>query len=181
MKAFQDRCVANEGVRTFNKELTDTLAKLKEETRLKEEAKKVRTNLTTELSTLREQMDKAKTDAVMEFPISQPFFDVCGAYYSDGFDDCLKQVGVVYLNLDLSQITIDGTISPTPREDDTISEETSDSIHIVEQGGKDTDAETVVKLVLDGSKTLAIQSTVDPSTTNGLSPVDPITSQAPLS
>lgn len=68
-----------------------------------------------------------------------------------------------------------------PREDDTISEETSDSIHIVEQGGKDTDAETVVKLVLDGLKTLAIQSTVDPSTTNGLSPVDPITSQAPLS
>ena len=39
---------------TLNKELTAKLTKLKEETHLREEAKKAKTNLTTELATLHE-------------------------------------------------------------------------------------------------------------------------------
>ncbi|KAL4634432.1 hypothetical protein ACB092_04G199000 [Castanea dentata] len=43
-----------EVVHTLNKELTDTQAKLKEESRLREEAEKAKTNMTTELEALRE-------------------------------------------------------------------------------------------------------------------------------
>ena len=58
----------------------DTQATLKEESRLREEAEKAKTNLTTELAALHELMDKAKADAMAEFWVSQPFFYVCGTY-----------------------------------------------------------------------------------------------------
>lgn len=77
------------------------LAKLKKETCLQEDAEKVKSNLTIELTALCEQMDKAKADIVEEFHVSQPFFDACGIYYGGKFDDCLKQVRAVYPNLDL--------------------------------------------------------------------------------
>lgn len=70
----------------------------------------MKTNLVTELAALHEQMEKAKADAVAEFWTSQPYFDACGVYYGDSLDDCLKQVSFVYLNLDLSKVTIDDTI-----------------------------------------------------------------------
>ena len=69
-------------------------------------------------------MDRAKADAMMEFWVSQPYFDACDAYYGDRFDDCLKKVGVVYPGLNLSQIAIDNTEPPTPGGDDTVSDET---------------------------------------------------------
>lgn len=75
IRGLQDRCVANEGVirqnhkhqeiennkweqykeaiHILNKELMTTLAKLKEETRLREEVEKVKADLATELTTLR--------------------------------------------------------------------------------------------------------------------------------
>ena len=46
-------------------------------------------NLTTKLATFCEQMNKAKADAVVAFRISQPFYDECGVFYGDGFDDYL--------------------------------------------------------------------------------------------
>lgn len=114
MKALQDRCVANEGVIwrfhkrqeienkernqykdvvcTLNQELTTKLALLAEETHPREEVEKAKTNLMTELAALREQMDKAKVNAVAEFCVSQPFFDVCGVFYGDGFGDCLNKL-----------------------------------------------------------------------------------------
>lgn len=79
-----------------------TTAKLKEKSRLKEEVQKAKADLVTELTTLYGQVDKAKANVIAEFRVSQPFFDACGVYYGDGFDDCLKQVGSVYPDLDLS-------------------------------------------------------------------------------
>lgn len=92
MKALQDRCVANEGVFwwfrkhqeiqnkewaqyaeavcTLNKELTVKTVALAKETHQREEAEKARINLATELDALREQMEKAKGDAVAEFQVS---------------------------------------------------------------------------------------------------------------
>jgi len=78
------------------------LAKLKEETHLKDEVEKAKTNLMMERTTFREHIDKAKVDTVVEFRVSQPFFDACGTYYGDEFDECLKQVEVAYPDLDLS-------------------------------------------------------------------------------
>lgn len=60
------------------------------------------------------------------------FFDACGVYYRDRFDDCLKQVWSVYLDLDLFQIVIDGTILLTLRGDNAISNMIDDSVHTVE-------------------------------------------------
>ena len=53
-----------------NKELMDTQAKMKEESRLRDEAEKTKTNFTIELEALREQMDKARVDAMAEFLVS---------------------------------------------------------------------------------------------------------------
>ena len=135
MRALQDRCVANEGVirqfhkcqeienkerdqnkeaiRTLNIELMGKLAQLEKETRRHEELEKTTTNLTIELAVICEQMDKAKADAMTAFRILQPFFDECGVYYGDGFEDFLKQVAALYLNQDLSQVSIDDTVPST--------------------------------------------------------------------
>lgn len=74
------------------------------DSRLREEAEKAKANLTTELVALYEQMDKAKAVTMTECHVSQPFFDACGVYFGDGFDDCLKKVGATYPDLDLSKL-----------------------------------------------------------------------------
>ena len=74
---------------------------------------------------------------MVKFKDSQPFIYACTVYYGDGFEDCLKQVGFVYLTLDLSKITLDDPMPTTPRGGDTVNEEFDDSIHMEEQGPKD--------------------------------------------
>ena len=71
----------------------------------------------------------ARADAIAEFKASQPFIDACAVYYGDRFKDCLKHVGAVYLNLDLSKVTINDPMPTTPAFSDTVSEETNDSTH----------------------------------------------------
>ena len=55
---------------TLNKELTDKIVVLVEETRQREEAEKAKTNQAMELTALRDQMVKAMVDAVVEFRVS---------------------------------------------------------------------------------------------------------------
>ena len=57
-------------------------------------------------------------------------------YYGDGFEDFLKQVKSIYLNLNLSKVTMDEPLLRTPIGGNTISEETNDSTYI-EQSSKD--------------------------------------------
>lgn len=54
------------------------LALLEKETRRHKELEKMNTNMTTELAALREEMEKAKVDAVAVFRTSQPYLDECG-------------------------------------------------------------------------------------------------------
>lgn len=131
----------------------------------------MKTNLTTELTALCEQMDKAKDDAVAEFWVSQPFFDMCSAYYDGEFDDCLKQVGAAYPDLNLSQIAIDDTMPPTPGRDDIVNDVTIDSIHTVEQEAKDTNGVVIAKLALEGSRVVVAPSAMDSSPTDSASTV----------
>lgn len=77
-------------------------------------------------------MDKAKVDAVAKYRASQTFIDAYSVYDDDGFEDCLKQVGFVYLDLDLSKITLDDLVLTTPGGGDTANEESDDSIHTEE-------------------------------------------------
>ena len=120
----------------MNTKLMAKLTLIKEETCRCEEAEKEKTNMTMELAAFR---------------VSQPFFDECGVFYGDEFVDCLKQVEVIYPDLDLSQIAIDDIISPTPGENDTVSDEIDISIHTVEQEVKDLDVEVVIQPALKGS------------------------------
>ena len=75
------------------------------------------------------QVETAKVDSIVEFKASQPFINACVVYYGDRFEDCLKQVGSIYPNLDLSKVTIDDLMPTTPTFGDTVSEETNDSTH----------------------------------------------------
>ena len=93
---------------------------------------KAKVGLAMELSTLYEQMEKAKADVVAEFRASQPFIDACVVYYGVGFEDWLKKVRSIYLDLDLSKVTLDDPVSSTPGGGDIVNEESDDSTHIEE-------------------------------------------------
>ena len=75
------------------------------------------------MTTLREKVETAGTDAVQEFKASQSFIDSCADYCGTGFDDCLKQVASVFPELDLSGITMDDEgdgspeSNPPPKDD----------------------------------------------------------------
>lgn len=81
--------------------MTAKTAVLKE-TRRGEEVEKAKTNLKTKPTAVRKHMVKAKAYTVAKYCVSQPFFDACGIYYGDVFDDYLKQVGAAFPDLDLS-------------------------------------------------------------------------------
>ena len=67
---------------------------------------------------------------MVDFKASQSFIDACAIYYGEGFDDCLKQVGSVYPNLDVSKISMDDPVPTTPAGGDTVSEKTNDSTQL---------------------------------------------------
>nr|POF07310.1 hypothetical protein CFP56_22824 [Quercus suber] len=150
IKALQDRSVTQEGVisrlrkqnetltneqdqykgalHTLNKEVMTLTEKLKEEARLRKKAQKGKANLESKLTAICGQVEMAKANAIIEFKASQPFIDACAVYNGDEFKDCLKQFRSIYLNLDLSKVTIDDPLPTTPIGDNTINEETDDSI-----------------------------------------------------
>ena len=78
-----------------------------------EEAGRQKEKLQGELSTLREQVEKAGVDTVMEFKTSQSFVDSYAEYYGTRFEDCLKQVASSYLDLDLFRIIVDDPMPST--------------------------------------------------------------------
>ena len=94
-------------VHTLNSKLKETKGKLEEAGRQKEMLQK-------ELSSLREQVEKAGADAITEFKASQSFIDSYAEYYGIGFDDCLKQVALSFPDLDLSRIIMDELEPMTP-------------------------------------------------------------------
>ena len=131
--------------------LTAKFALLEQETRHCAELTKANTNLKTKLVAHREQMGQAKADTVAGFRTSQSYYDECGGYYGDGFDDCLKQVAAIYPNLDLSQVVINDTISLKPGGADTIIDQANASIHMVEEEVKElAETEVVVQNVPKG-------------------------------
>ena len=97
------------------------------ETRKKlEEAGRQKEKLQGELSTLREQVEKAGVDTVMEFKTSQSFIDSYAEYYGTRFEDCLKQVASSYLDLDLFRIIVDDPM-PSTLASNTVVGESNDS------------------------------------------------------
>ena len=114
----------------------------------------------TKLTTLHKQMEKAKADALVDFKASQSFIDACAIYYGEDFDDYLKQVGSVYLDLDLSKISMDDPVPMTFASADTINEETNDSTQL-EWDPKD-DRVVLAQPTVEGLVTPLVPSTNDP-------------------
>lgn len=83
-----------------------------------------------------EQVEAVGADAIVQFKASQSFIDACAVYYCDRFNDCLKQVGTVYPNLDLSKVTMDDPLPMAPAGGNTVNKVTNDFTH-TEQGLKD--------------------------------------------
>ena len=182
MKALQDRCVTKEGmisclrkrnetltneqaqykgaIHSLNEEVTTLKEKLKEEASLRVKAQEEKANVEKELMAFYEQVEMAKANAISEFKASKPFIDACTIYYGDGFNDCVKQVGSVYPDLDLSKVTMDDPLPTTPVGGKTIDKETDNSTH-AEQGSKD-DSVVLAQPVLERSVTPLIQSIEDP-------------------
>ena len=115
------------------------------------------------MKTLRKQAEKAKADAVVKFRASQSFIDACAVYYGEGFNNCLKQVGSVYPDLELSKIFMDDTMPTTPIGDDTVNEEFDDSAHTKKQVPKD-DGVVIAQPIPDGVVAFLVPSAKDPST-----------------
>ena len=67
------------------------------------------------------------------------YYNKCGGYYVDGFDDCLKQVAIVYPDLDLSRVIIDDTIPLTP-------DGLNDFVHTIEDEMKEPESEAINQL-----------------------------------
>ena len=55
-----------------------------------------------------------------------------GGFYSDGSEDCLKQIAALYLNLDLSKVVIDDIVPPTPGSADVVMNEANGVVHLME-------------------------------------------------
>ena len=94
-----------EAIHSFNQEVKELKGKL-------EEADHQKQKLQEEVTTLREKVETVRTDAVQKFKTLQLFIDSCADYYDTGFDDCFKQVASAFLELDLSEITMDA-LEPT--------------------------------------------------------------------
>ena len=97
-------------MRTFNKEVKELREKLVE-------AGSQKQKLQEEVTALQEKAETVGTDAVQKFKTSQSFIDSYADYYGTGFDDCLKQVGSAFPELDLSGISMDASELVTPARD----------------------------------------------------------------
>ena len=73
----------------------------------------------------------------------------------------------------MSQIVIDDIVPPTPEGDDTVSDETVNSIRTVEQEVKDTDGVVIAQPTLDNPNAVVVSSTKNPTTAEGLPVVNP--------
>ena len=86
----------------------DLTKKLLEESKAQIEVlKKVLKDKEEVVSKLKKQLHRAKEDAIKEYCNSDDLLYELGSFFTDGFDDCLHQVKTTFLDLDLSQISID--------------------------------------------------------------------------
>ena len=166
MCALQIRCPTKEGVvkhlRTCLEEKSDQLKKYKEGVKplsqevkaLTEQVKKLEGSthrakelmdanaiLTAEVTSLRESLNWAKADAVEEYKDLQPFFNLLGFQYDEGFEDFRKQVVAFFPNMNFSSIQIKLTVPPILKPNDEV-------VKVDVEG--DTPENTVTPQVVEG-------------------------------
>ena len=109
-------------IRLLNADLKDLREKLGEAGHQQEK-------LEGELLALWAQVETAGIDAVQKFKTTQSFIDSCAEFYGTWFDDCLRQVVSVYLELDLFGITMDDPV-PMTLADDTVADKVDEPINL---------------------------------------------------
>ena len=78
--------------------------------------------LTVEVTSLCESIDKAKANTIEEYKNSQPFFNLLGSQYREGFKDFLKQAVALFPNMDFSPVQIKFIVPLTPKLEDEVVE-----------------------------------------------------------
>ena len=88
-----------------------------------------------------------------EFKDSQPFFNLLGAQYGEGFEDFRQQVILLYPDLDFSFIQIDASIPMTPYRGDRVVD--------VEDDTDDAAEGVIIVLAINGQALLGSQALPD--------------------
>ena len=136
------------------KALTDQVKKLEGSTHRAEELTDANAILTAEVTSIRESLDKAKADAVEEYKDLQPFFNLLGSQYNEGFKDFRKQVVAFFPNVDFSSVQIKLIVPPILRPNDEVVEvdvegdtpENTVTPQVVEGGGQPQVEEAMVNV-----------------------------------
>lgn len=104
------------------KKLTSSKKALEESESHVDKLKKVLLDKEGEIITLSEQVHHAKVDRKVEFQDSSGFLKNLSDWHSDSFDECLRQVKALHLDLDVSQVSLDNvaqTLARTTNQEDT--------------------------------------------------------------
>lgn len=102
------------------KALTEQVKKLEGSTHRAKELMDANAILTAEVTSLRESLDRAKADVVEEYKDLQPFFNLLGSQYDEGFEDFRKQVVAFFPNMNFSSIQIKLTVPPILKSNDEV-------------------------------------------------------------
>nr|POE71624.1 hypothetical protein CFP56_38670 [Quercus suber] len=117
--------------------------------------------------------------------IKETDLDPYGEHFSEDLGACglydLSRVRAAHPNLDLSQIVIGDTVSPMLGGDDTISNETVDSIHKVKQETCRLEKAEKAKTNLVTELAVLFSSAKNSTTVEGLPVVNPVVVDAPSS
>ena len=79
-----------------------------------------------ELTAHCEHMDQVKADTIVEFQMSQPYFDELGVQYGNDFEDFHKQATLLFPGVDMSQVQINFSIPMTLTSGVVLDEEETD-------------------------------------------------------
>ena len=142
----------------------DLTKKLLEEAEAQMKAlKKVLKDKENEISKSKKQLYRVKEDAIKEYRDSDAFLAKLGDSFANGFDDCLRQVKASFLDLDLSQITIDveGQILAHPVDSEGTDELFVDDINLDPQGDEEAAHADQEKSIEDGTHQLERDQTVE--------------------
>ena len=123
------------------KALTEQVKKLEGSTHRAKELTDANAILTAEVTSLSESLDRAKADAVEEYKDLQPFFNLLGSQYDEGFEDFKKQVVAFFPNMNFSSIQIKLTVPPILKPNDEV-------VKVDVEG--DTPENTVTPQVVEG-------------------------------
>ena len=104
-----------EAVKTLSQEvkaLTEQVKKLEGATYRAEELTKANAIQTVEVTSLRESMNRAKANTAEEYEDLQPFFNLLGSQYGEGFEDFKKQA---IARSDDEVVEVDDVVGDTPK------------------------------------------------------------------